>query len=203
MEAAGEALQWLARSNWLAPKRWLKNLLQDIKRSTLKRFFSINHHTKEHSSGGAIVDHRIYKLKRYLTGRFCDQLSIEELAARVNLSPSRLSHLFKRETGVPTLEFLKQIRMYHARTLLEDTFLSVKEIMALCGFNDASHFIRDFERVHGKTPRRYREYHLESGHNFCSGPGQRIAEEANELRLSRRPSPKHTVIPYQNAKTRP
>jgi AraC-like DNA-binding protein len=119
----------------------------------------------------------------------------------VNLSPSRLSHLFKRETGVPPQEFLKQIRMYHARTLLEDTFLSVKEIMALCGFNDASHFIRDFERVYGKTPRRYREHHLESAHNFCSSPGQRIAAEANELRLSRRVSPKHTAVPYLNAKT--
>jgi AraC family transcriptional regulator of arabinose operon len=105
------------------------------------------------------------------------------MAARVHLSPSRLAHLFKKETGVPPHEFLKQIRMYHASTLLKDTFLSVKEVMALCGFNDASHFIRDFEKIHGKTPRRYREHYLESAH---SSPGQRLAEEANELQLSRR-----------------
>lgn len=161
----------------------------------MKRFISINHHTIELC--GAIVDLRIDKLKRYLTLRFCKQLSIDEMATRVNLSPSRLSHLFKRETGVPPQEFLKQIRMYHAKTLLEDTFLSVKEVMALCGFNDASHFVRDFERVHGKTPRRYREHHLESAQDICSRPGQRIAEEANELQLSRRASPRHSVVPCE------
>ncbi|MBS1839963.1 MAG: helix-turn-helix transcriptional regulator [Acidobacteria bacterium] len=125
------------------------------------------------------MDRRITRLKGYLTERFCEPLSLAEMAAQVNLSPSRLSHLFKREIGVPPQEFLKQVRMGHAKKLLEDSFLLVKEIMARCGFNDESHFVRDFEKLHGKTPRRYREDLLGSQDGF-SKLGQRIAEEANK-----------------------
>ena len=137
------------------------------------------------ATGGVSVDRRIDSLKEYLTERFAEQLGVEEMAARVNLSPSRLAHLFKRETGTAPREFLKQIRMKHARTLLEGTFLSVKEVMARCGFNDASHFVRDFERQYGTTPRRYRTHHLERARRACSSSRQRRAEPANEVALRR------------------
>ena len=46
--------------------------------------------------------------------------------------------------------------MQAAKELLETTFLSVKEIVALAGFNDESHFVRNFKKLYGVTPSEHR-----------------------------------------------
>jgi len=79
------------------------------------------------------------------------------LAESVNLSPSRLHQLFKRETGMPPARYLRLLRMRSARELLETTHLSVKQVMARVGVTDESHFVRDFKKTCGLTPARYRE----------------------------------------------
>ena len=79
------------------------------------------------------------------------------LAESVNLSPSRLHQLFKRETGVPPARYLRLLRMRRARGLLETTHLSVKQVMARVGVTDESHFVRDFKKTYGLTPARHRE----------------------------------------------
>jgi AraC-like DNA-binding protein len=43
-----------------------------------------------------------------------------------------------------------------AKVLLETTFLSVKEVAAKSGFNDLSHFVRDFKKMNGLTPTDHR-----------------------------------------------
>ena len=82
---------------------------------------------------------------------------VAELAAAVNLSPSRFAYLFRRDTGVPPARYLHTLRMERARLLLERTFLSVKEVMAHVGINDPSHFSRDFRRYHGVPPTGIRD----------------------------------------------
>jgi AraC-like DNA-binding protein len=46
--------------------------------------------------------------------------------------------------------------MQRAKALLEETLFSVKEVMVKVGFNDASHFVRDFRNQYGLTPKKYR-----------------------------------------------
>jgi transcriptional regulator GlxA family with amidase domain len=83
-------------------------------------------------------------------------LAVTELARRVNLSRSRLTHLFHTELGCSPARYLREARLDRARTLVENTSLSIKEIMARVGFNDPSHFSRDFSRRHGASPRKVR-----------------------------------------------
>jgi AraC-like DNA-binding protein len=87
-------------------------------------------------------------------------LSMEELAHAVNLSPSRLRHLFKEATGVSLTQHLKLHKMSEAKELLETSVLSIKEIMHIVSVRDRSHFSRDFKRLYGMTPKDYREQHL-------------------------------------------
>jgi transcriptional regulator GlxA family with amidase domain len=82
--------------------------------------------------------------------------SVRELAALVNLSPSRFRALFIAQTGCAPLRYLQRFRLRRARLLVERTFLSVKEVMALVGYNDPSHFARDFHREHGAPPSAFR-----------------------------------------------
>ena len=81
---------------------------------------------------------------------------MSEMAQIVNLSPSRLRYLFKKETGVAPAHYLRTFRLEQAKELLETTFLSVKEIIRSIGVNDQSHFIREFKKSYGLTPAQYR-----------------------------------------------
>jgi AraC family transcriptional regulator of arabinose operon len=83
-------------------------------------------------------------------------LSVSELARRVDLSTSRFTHLFHQEIGCGPARFLRELRLDRARDLVERSSLSIKEIMAAVGFNDPSHFTRDFAARHGASPRRIR-----------------------------------------------
>ena len=71
------------------------------------------------------------------------ELSPDELARSVNLSPSRFRHIFKAEVGASPRRHLHTLRLEHARELLETSLLSVKQIMAGIGINDRSHFDRE------------------------------------------------------------
>jgi transcriptional regulator GlxA family with amidase domain len=83
-------------------------------------------------------------------------LKLSQMAQLVNLSPSRLQHLFKTETGVTLTQWQRMIRLDGARDLLEHTFLSVKQIIVRVGAKDRSHFERDFKKAFGLTPTQYR-----------------------------------------------
>ena len=81
---------------------------------------------------------------------------MSEMAQVVNLSPSRLRYLFKREMGIAPGHYLRTLRLEQAKKLLETTFLSVKEIITSIGVHDQSHFIREFKKLYGLTPAQYR-----------------------------------------------
>ena len=103
------------------------------------------------------MDPRIEALITLMKADLRRMLPISRMAQSVNLSPTRLSCLFKAETGSPPARYLRQMRMQVAATLLVETFLSVKEIMAHVGIKDESHFVRDFKRITGMTPMQYRK----------------------------------------------
>ena len=95
-----------------------------------------------------------------MTSELCRDVPLEELAQAVNLSPSRLRHLFKESTGFSPTQYLKVHRMQKAQELLESTFLSVKEVMLRVGLKDKSHFTRAFKKLYGLSPVKYRSQYL-------------------------------------------
>jgi AraC-like DNA-binding protein len=105
---------------------------------------------------GPGLDPRITWAVGYMHAHLGDSLPISELAGRVNLSPSRFRALFSAQIGLAPATYLQRLRLRRARLLVERTFLSVKEVMALVGYNDPSHFARDFRRQHGAPPTAFR-----------------------------------------------
>lgn len=86
-------------------------------------------------------------------------LSLCEMALTVNLSVSRLRLLFKAATGISLTQYFKLLKMQKAKSLLEATFLPIKEIAARIGINDVSHFVRDFKKAYGRSPIQYRKWY--------------------------------------------
>jgi transcriptional regulator GlxA family with amidase domain len=104
------------------------------------------------------MDWRIRLALAVIRRDLAEPLNIAALAARVNLSRSRLTHLFRAEIGVAPGAYLRSARLARAAELLAHSTLSIKEIMATVGVNDPSHFARDFRRAHGVSPRWFRAH---------------------------------------------
>jgi AraC-like DNA-binding protein len=83
--------------------------------------------------------------------------NIGDLATQLHLSSSHLQRLFKQETGVRMGEWLVTFRMQKAAFLLANSYLTVKEIARLAGYEHVSSFIRAFESKYVLTPTRFRE----------------------------------------------
>jgi transcriptional regulator GlxA family with amidase domain len=108
------------------------------------------------AAGRVDLDQRIHITMMLIEGKLREELSVDDLARSVNLSSSRFHHLFKANTGVGPARYLRTVRMELAKSLLETSFLSVKQIMNCAGFKDRSHFERDFKNHYGLTPTRIR-----------------------------------------------
>jgi AraC family transcriptional regulator of arabinose operon len=105
------------------------------------------------------MDFRIEAVIRFMEENLSRELSLEDLADTVNLSPSRLSHVFKAETGLSPAQYMKALRLREATNLLVNTFLRVQEITQQVGIQDESHFHRDFKKSFGLTPLQFRARH--------------------------------------------
>jgi len=83
--------------------------------------------------------------------------SLPDLARLVNLSSSRLSHLFKQETGVSLTSYIDQQRMERAVDLLQSTEMRIKEITYIVGFQHEASFDRAFAKKFRCTPTDFRK----------------------------------------------
>jgi len=102
------------------------------------------------------MDPRVETVISVMRQRLAYPLSIQMLSKRVNLSPTRLRQLFKKETGRSPMQYLGDLRMRHVEHLLRNTFLSVKEVAFSSGVKHVSSFMHAFKRRHGLTPRQFR-----------------------------------------------
>lgn len=83
--------------------------------------------------------------------------SIDEMAAEVSLSRSRLQHLYTETFGISISKDIITSRLDKAVDLLKDPDLSISEIAAKSGYENHSYFNRRFRTAYGKTPSDYRE----------------------------------------------
>jgi len=92
----------------------------------------------------------------YFSVHLNEPLSIQDMAGRANLSPSRFSALFKQRYGVSPHQYLVDMRITHSRELLQSSSLSQEEIASYCGFADIHHFSKTFKKRTGLTPGEWR-----------------------------------------------
>jgi len=107
------------------------------------------------ADSGDVIEHAV----EYVRTRIVDHISVPELAAMASLSASHFSALFKREVGYPVLQYQTLLRMARARELLDVTSGTIAAIAAEVGYPDSFYFARQFKKIHGVTPREYRDEH--------------------------------------------
>ena len=96
------------------------------------------------------------KIVEFVIENYNTELSNKQIAQMFNYHPNYISSLIKKYTGMPLHKYIKNIRVAKATDMLSISDISITEVAELCGFYDASHFIRCFKDVIGITPLQYR-----------------------------------------------
>lgn len=99
---------------------------------------------------------KVDKVINYMTENYSNRITLQELADYVQISPSYLVNIFKKITGKSTIDYLIEIRVNKARSLLRDGF-TVSDTSKLVGFNDTFYFSRAFKKHEGMSPSMYAE----------------------------------------------
>ncbi len=98
-------------------------------------------------------DQRITDCVAFIKEHLSDSsLSRQQLAEKILLSPSRLSHLFKEEVGISISDFIHWSRLKKAISAFLSDNLSLTQACLEAGFHDSSHFTRNFKKFFGVKP---------------------------------------------------
>ncbi len=102
-------------------------------------------------------DHeRIQAVYQYVEDHFQRQISLQEIAERVMMTVPAFCRYFKRLTSKTFTQFVNEYRVAYACRLLADENLSIADVGFDSGFNNISHFNKQFKAVTQVNPREYR-----------------------------------------------
>ncbi|WP_028552944.1 response regulator [Paenibacillus sp. UNC451MF] len=119
----------------------------------------------EESIGGVIHDDmgmkpgrkNITHVLEIIHTEYQTDIHLEQIAERVYLSPSYLSYLFKKETGLSLVKYVTQYRMEKAKHYLSSTNMKIVDIGHEVGYTNLSYFGALFKNYVGVSPAQYRE----------------------------------------------
>ncbi len=100
---------------------------------------------------------RIAMIHEYLMNNYKEEIDLEKLAELVSLAKGSLCRLFKAEMGCTIFEYLNKIKVDYACNLLMDEDHSVVDVSFDSGFNNLSHFNKQFKKQTKLTPSQYRK----------------------------------------------
>lgn len=94
---------------------------------------------------------------RYINEFYSKPIRITELAKMENVSMTTYNLHFKRQMGMSPTQYILALRMNSAKELLESSKLSIREISAMCGYDDFNFFTKVFKKYTSKSPSAYRK----------------------------------------------
>lgn len=100
---------------------------------------------------------QMYGILEYVVQHFQEKLSLSDLASQAHFTPSYLSRLFQKELGMTYTQYLTQLRLNRACSLLKNTEKSVTVIAYDTGFRNTYALIEGFKKAYGMTPGAYRQ----------------------------------------------
>lgn len=99
----------------------------------------------------------IRQIRNLVEKEYMRDVSLDYVAAQVNLTPAYVSYIFKKETGKTLIKYITDIRMEKARELLMGGRQKIVQVAKACGYENQSYFNRAFKNYYGLTPKQFKE----------------------------------------------
>lgn len=96
------------------------------------------------------------KMTRFIYQNYMHPIKLENIAESANICRSKCCILFKKYVQQSPINFLNEYRVERAKELLLNTNMNITEIALNCGFNNLSYFAKQFYKITGKTPKKYK-----------------------------------------------
>jgi len=106
---------------------------------------------------------KLSDIYRFTMKEYHRKIPLNEVASVANMTPNSFCRYFRKRTRKSYFDFLIEIRIGHAKKLLQSDDLSISQICFECGFNNISNFNRKFKEVSAVTPTEFRR-----NHRMCS-----------------------------------
>ncbi len=103
-------------------------------------------------SGNQLIDHAIDIIHK----RYMENISLNQVAQELSITPFYLSKLVKKQTGKTFTDYLTAFRIERAKELLEENSLNIKEVTYAVGFNSQNYFAKIFKKHTSLSPSEYR-----------------------------------------------
>jgi AraC-like DNA-binding protein len=100
---------------------------------------------------------RIEVIHNYLMNNYREDVNLKRLAALVNMAEGSLCRFFKMNMGITLFEYLNKIKTDFACKLLMNKDLGILDVCLDSGFNNISHFNKQFKKITGVPPSEYRK----------------------------------------------
>ena len=130
--------------------RYLNDLVPIFTQAVLAKLNIMvrTHHPTQYTVG---EDRTMDTVKEYLIRNLSEDISLQDIADRFNLSKDYCNRLFHKNTGMSIMQYIKYNRVLYARQLLSDG-VSAQEAAECAGFRDYSNFYRAFRAITGRKP---------------------------------------------------
>ena len=130
-----------------------------IAQAMANRFITINFHKSSPEAGKRLNQlsvRQMQRIREYVEANLDTDIRLDRLAELCGRSTEYFVRLFKATNGISPYQYVLNVRVERARTLLGDETRSIADIALACGFSHQEHFTRMFRRFTGVTPGRYR-----------------------------------------------
>lgn len=131
----------------------------------IKRYY----HQQGHDFDEATPNHKMHRVLDYIGANFDQEITLEQVAGMMFLSPSAFSKCFLKYNGVGFKQYVISKRMEKAIFLLETTDDTVLTIAAACGFHNGASFYKAFRKTVGVPPHYYRRFAHPKQHSAEAG----------------------------------
>ena len=108
---------------------------------------------------------RITKVFEFIMKNYTEEIYVQEIASKLNMSVASFSRYFKHHTRKTFSDYLTEMRIGHVCRLLMEDNHSISEISFKCGFENLSNFYRQFRKITGITPKDYKNRFLQLAEN--------------------------------------
>lgn len=130
--------------------------IAEIEQAILVSFLQANPHTNRselNRKSIAVGVRQLRIVEEYIEAHWNEALSLEALSSVASVGARTIFHHFRKQRGKTPMQFVKEVRLRHAREMLRKCpNLSITEVAISCGFGNLGHFAADYRRFWGERP---------------------------------------------------